>query len=445
MTVHTMSAQNGSGDRLLATGLPDHIVVAVDRRVWVNGGCLWDQQGDDITVVDGSGLIGFIASGGRAAIAWRTAQGLRVTNAASPGGLSIIGARGIHLGLDWAVVDHGIERRVVGLADGVAYRIPVGAQDARPKAWVAGPGITWIDGVDVHTFRAGGQPRLSGRLPSAVEEWTTGPLGAAVFSTPSGVFGMASNGALHPLPPVDVSSIVFSPDGETLVAATDEGVIRWNLSQQQASGRILGRLHPAGHTTEPVLLDEDVGTLRTWSGAVIGTGFTPCAASTHADRLYGPGGTAWCIRTGRRLWTDGPLAGAHLMATDGGVIQVDERIVGLDLDGSVAFDLPLPIDEELDGPIYSAHWVNGMMYFEVEDAWVQVDFSGRRVGEEPPPETAYSSAEIHQPWAYDPDSGRLAYGDTEWPVVFDGVAAAEGGRVLAWSEDGLLCLLSPPQ
>ena len=90
--------------RLLATGLPDHIAVAVDRRVWVNGGCLWDQQGDDITVVDGSGLIGFIASGGRAAIAWRTAQGLRVTNAASPGGLSIIGARGIHLGLDWAVV-----------------------------------------------------------------------------------------------------------------------------------------------------------------------------------------------------------------------------------------------------------------------------------------------------------------------------------------------------
>ena len=133
------------------------------------------------------------------------------------------------------------------------------------------------------------------------------------------------------------------------------------------------------------------------------------------------------------------------MATDGGVIQVDERIVGLDLDGGVAFDLPLPIDEELDGPIYSAHWVNGMMYFEVEDAWVQVDFSGRRVGEEPPPETAYGSAEIHQPWAYDPDSGRLAYGDTEWPVVFDGVAAAEGGRVLAWSEDGLLCLLSPPQ
>ena len=342
MTVHTMNTAEGQGDQLLATGLPDHLVVTTDRRIWINGGCLWDQQGD-ITVVDGSDLIGFIASGGRAAIAWRTTQGLRVTDAASPDGRSIPGARGVHLGLDWAVVDHGIERRVIELATGAPHRIPVGAQDARPKAWVVGPGVTWVDGVDVYTFRTGGRARLSGRLPAPVEEWTTGPHGAAVFSTPSGVFGMASNGPLHSLPPVDISSAVFSPDGDLMTAATDEGVIRWNLVRQQEDGQILGRFYPSGYTTEPVLLDEDVGTLRTWSGTIIGTGFTPCAASTHAGRLYGPGGTAWSMDTGRRLWSDSPLAGAHLMATEGGVIQVDERIVGLDLDGAVTFDLPLPI------------------------------------------------------------------------------------------------------
>ena len=279
----------GQGDQLLATGLPDHLVVTTDRRIWINGGCLWDQQGDDITVVDGSDLIGFIASGGRAAIAWRTPQGLRVTDAASPDRRSIPGARGSTSASTGrsSITASSAESSSSRLERRIGFLWAPRMRDPRP-GWPA-PGHVGRRCRRLHV-QDGWTARLSGGLPAPVEEWTTSPHGAAVFSTPSGVFGMASNGPLHPLPPVDISSVVFSPDGDLMTAATDEGVIRWNLVRQQEDGLILGRFYPSGYTTEPVLLDEDVGTLRTWSGAIIGTGFTPCAASTHAGRLYGPGG-----------------------------------------------------------------------------------------------------------------------------------------------------------
>jgi len=436
-----LKAGPGPGNRLLAAGLPDHLIVSGKRRIWTNDSSLWDQLEDEIEVVDGSTLVGIAAVQGRAVIGWQSSGGLRISSSASAKAVDIPGARGIHLGVDWVVVDLGIERRILSVDGSDRPRIPVGAQDARPKAWSAGRGITWLDGGHVYQFEDGDRTRLHGKLSAPVEQWASGPHGAAIFLTPEGIFGLSGRDGLHLLPDIDVDTVRFSPDGREVVAVTAEGVVRWSLTEHRALGRIEGRLYPAGYTDGPVLLDEDVGTLRTWSGEVLATGFIPCAASVHKGRLYGPGGTAWSIETASRLWQDSPLAGAHLMATEGGVIQVDERIVGLDLDGSIAFNLPLSIDPDIDGPIYSTHWVDGMMYFEVEDGWIQIDFEGRRVGSNPPPLMNTEVPTLTTPWTFDDDSGVLANDDGPLPIIFDGAISNGDGAVLAWSEAGLLCLI----
>ena len=442
MSEYRLKAGPGTGHRLLATGLPDVLVIGGRRRLWVNGGCLWDRDGEDISVVDGEDLVGLAVVQDRAAVAWRSPDGFRIGTNAVDSGIEVTGARGVELGLDVAVFDHGIERRVLTLSDGCGCDIPVGARDSHPKAWTVGAGVTWLDGRHIYRFKIGGRTRLAGQISAPVSLWRSGPHGAAIFKTSAGLFGLAPQGAVHPLPELDVDSVRFSPQGTHIVAAVDNGAIQWSLAQQQTQGHLLGRLYPVGFTPEPVLLDEDVGIIRTWSGEICDQGFSPSAASIHRGRLYGPGGTAWCIQTATRLWDESPLAGDHLIATDGGVIQVHERITGLDLDGRLAFDLPLPIDPELDGVIYSAQWTDGMMYFEVEDGWVQVDFEGRRVGTCGPPDEAKAGEILHPPWVLDEATGLLARGVPRWPVIFDGAVSRPGGGVLAWSEDGVLCALS---
>ena len=433
----------GKGSRLLAPGLPEVMVVSGDTRLWVNGSCIWEQRGDLVEVVDSAHIVGLAVSQGKTCIAWRTENGFRISAGVAAKGVEIPGARGVHVGVDWAVVDHGIERRVLCLADNSTPIVPVGARDARPKAWSAGRGVTWIDGGHVYRFKEGENTRLAGKTPGAVTSWTSGPHGSALFQTDRGVLGLGARGSLHEAPDVDVTTARFSPDGHEFIGATSDGVTRWSLIDQREQNSIRGRLYPAGYADGPVLLDEDIGTLRTWGGQVMASGFTPCAASIHKTRLYGPGGTAWSVETGERLWQDSPLAADHLMATDGGVIQVDDRIVGFDLDGEVAFDLPLPIDQELDGPIYSTHWVDGLMYFEVEDGWIQIDFEGRRVGTDPPPVSSFDRPTLSGAWQFDEQTGLIADEHGPLPILFDGAALRHDGTTLAWSEDGLLCILEP--
>ena len=432
----------GAGNRLLAAGLPDLMVVAGSRRIWVNGSCVWDQRGEDVEVADAESLVGLMASQERAVMAWRTEAGFQVRSSAAGDSVELSGVRDIHLGLDWVVVDRGMERSIVALDGPAEPQIPVGARDARPKAWAEGCGVTWIDGSDIYTFQLGGRTRLAGRVSGAMKRWISGPHGAAVFETDAGVSGMAAAGALHPVPQIDVDTVRFGPDGQELIAATGDGVVRWSLAEQRISGQIQGRLYPAGYSNGPVLLDEDVGTLRMWSGDILATGFTPCAASVHKDRLYGPGGTAWSIDSVSKVWQDAPLAGAHLMATEGGVVQVDDRIVGFDLEGQPAFNLPLPIDPEVDGPIYSTHWIDGLMYFEVEHGWIQIDFEGRRVGANAPPAESGEPRLLRKPWRHDLETGLLSDDSGPLPIVFDGAISRSDRGVLAWSEDGLLCSLT---
>ena len=443
MRSHRLRTGQGPGARLLAAGLPDHLIASGDRLVWIGSQCLWDQQGEFVHVVEAEGLLGINACGGRAVAVWKTPDGLQISDGADPDGRAItVVAREVHAGVDWAVADDGSERFVVDLSSGERPKIPVGARDARPRAWAAGAGITWLDGQQVYRFELGGRTRLSGNTGSRVEAWLSGPQGAAVFSTSRGLIATAKGKGLHPLPEVDLDSIRFSADGQEFIASDGVGIVRWNLAEGRRMEHLRGHLCPVGFSHEPILLDEDVGTLRTWSGRVLAGGFSPCAASAHGDRLYGPGGTAWSISHASRVWSEGPLAADHLMATDGGVIQVDERIIGLDLEGNVAFNIPLPIDSELDGHIYAAHWIDGLMYFEVEDGWIQVDFDGRRVGAEPPPAGHTETGNLPAPWCFDEASGTLDHEGQTWPMLFDGAVLTGDGRALAWSEDGVLCALS---
>jgi len=357
-----------------------------------------------------------------------------------------VAARQPSLGTDWVVLNEGAERTVLDLETGRSVPIPVGARDARPKAWMSGCGVTWIDGLQVYRFKAGDKPRLVATLPAKPTDWQTGPAGAAVFSTDKGDFGLGPKGSLQELPPIDPETIRFSDDGNEWMAVSPEGVVRYSLETRGTLNSIHGRLVPVGFGEEPVLLDEDSGVLKTWSGSVLGTGFSPSAVCQHGTRLYGPGGTAWDMTTGEQCWDEAPLAATHIVANQGGVIQVSDRIEGFDDNGAIAFNIPLPIDSELDGEILDVHWIDGFLFFEVEDGWVQVDFDGRRIGQEPPPVLPELSLSLPPGWTFDEELGLLSKDGVSFPMVIDGVAIAQDSRLLAWSEDGALYLMgSPPQ
>ena len=445
MSTDRFTLGEGSGSRLLAPGLPDDVFATESLKVWVASGCLWLESGGEVTVRDAETLVGFVAWQDRVVTVWQAHGRYTINHELSDRPpLTMGSARGVDSGVDWAVLDLGHERQVICLASGDRKKIPVGASDARPQPWEAGPGILWLDGEQVYRFEEGDKPRSCGRLPCSADRWRAGPQGSGLFDTDDGIYVLAPGRGLSPIPGIDFGSARFGPDGLMLAGATETGVAWWDLKTGEIRAHLEGRLIPVGFDRHPLLLDEDLGVIRTWSGDPVLAGLTPSAVALHGDRLYGPGGTAWNIATATRAWATSPIAGDHLMATDGGVIQVDDRIIGYDTDGNKVFDLPLPIDDELDGDIYSAHWVNGMMYFEVEEGWVQVDFTGRRLGDTPCPSIDESERSLPEGWTFDTDSGEVTGNGERCPIRFDGVVATQDQRVLAWSEDGVLCILDVP-
>jgi hypothetical protein len=432
---------------VLSPGLPDHMVSAGDQVAWVCASALFRQGPEGLTLTSAIPLLGIAQSSAAWAflfeeegVFWiqHEVQGCAPTRITLPQG-----TRSAVLGLNWTVLDHGMERSVVQTATGQAVHIPVGAKDARPQPWLAGSGLTWCDGARLYRLKAGGKVRSAGALGAPPSRWRAGPEGSALFALPDGLTGMAPAGAPVDLPPLDFDTARFSPDGLEVMGLGPLGLIRVDLRTGKPVASLSRSGIPVGYSSQPLFLDEQSGALCEWAGTIRTEGFLPCAVARHKDTLYGPGGTAWDVSTASRRWVDAPLGGAHLAATDHGVAQLDSRIQIFDTAGQLQHDWPLPVSEEVDGEVLDLHWVDGLLTIEMESGWVQLDPAGRRVSGSPPNLSPDSPHPTAPDWTFCEATGLLSHGEQCWPVAFDGVAFTQDGRALAWSEDGLLLLIAP--
>jgi hypothetical protein len=432
---------------VLSPGLPDHMVSAGDHVVWVCASALFRQGPDGLTLSSAIPLLGIAHSSTEWAFLFKEdgvlwvehlVQGRAPTHITLPQGI-----RSAVLGLSWTVLDHGMERSVVQTETGRAVQIPVGAKDARPQPWLAGPGLTWCDGARIYRLKAGGKVRSAGALDAPPSRWRSGPEGSALFALSDGLVGMSTSSTPVDLPPLDFDTARFSPDGLEVMGLGPLGLIRVDLRTGKPIATLERSGIPVGYSDPPLFLDEETGVLFEWSGRIRAEGFQPCAVTRHEDTLYGPGGTAWNISTGSRRWQDAPLSGAHVTATEHGVAQLDSRVQIFDTEGQLQHDWPLPVNEEVDGEVLDLHWVDGLLTIEVESGWVHLDQTGRRISGVPPElpeELLHSTA---PGWAFCEDTGLLTHEEQCWPAAFDGVAFTQDGRALAWSEDGLLLLIAP--
>ena len=423
----------GDGYQLYAPGFPDIIAGTKDAYAWVNRCGVWYWVNSSIwfqALPDVQGLVlseqeCIVVSAKDRQFSVRTLQ----RENGSIGAHRSFSARGIEVGANIVVVDQGTERIALDLHTGQTLTLPVGARDARPKPWAVGPGVVWIDQLQVYRLAFGGRPQSVGRLPSPATSWVVGPRGSAVFMCDGRSFGMTSIAGLVDLPLLDAESVRFDPSGDEILAVSEDGTVHIRLVDGQVIGRSRGCVVPVGFVGKPVVLDEDAGVLKWMGGREIRDGFSPCAVSIHGNQLYGPGATAWDVRTQKRLWSHSPLAGIHLVAHPDGVFQIDDRIVGFDTSGRMVSNVPFPIDEDIDGEVLEVSHSRQGFRVRTEQGMVSVGFNGHRLAFET--STAPAGSE-------DEEEGNTTQTESLSINGVDGLHADPSGRVWCWNEDGIL-------
>ncbi len=372
------------GHRILAPGLPDVVFASDGLVVWINAAGFWMWKDDavafhpvrepvDVRVGVERSILCFGGAGAWAVETYcnRRLDLLHVRR---------FEGRSIQCGTDLVVVDTGIERLVYSLSDGHEVRVPVGARDAHPRAWAHGRGITWIDQGNVYSLREGHRVRLVCRLPVEPTEWIVGPHGTAVFGCGDVTLVVHQSGSVHEFPPIDFQNVCFRSDGAQMLCVSESGIVHLDLETGGVIDHKSGLLVPVGFRDHPIVLDEDAGILKWLGGSTICRGFSPSAAALYGDILYGPGGTAWSVQAEERIWKESPLCGLFLVGHEGGVFQIDDRIIGYDLSGKRVIDIPLPIDEDIDGDIVDVHWDGESFDFDMGDRSIRVDLQGNRTG-----------------------------------------------------------------
>ncbi len=436
------------GDILLVPGLPDLMLACGDELLWVCASGLFIHGPNGLIIKAAGGLAGVAYDTNTWALLMTSPSGFTVLTSKRDGTeTSVILPSTVlsaHIGVNWTVLDHGIERSVVQTSCGTVVPVPVGAQDARPQPWLTGAGLIWCDGDRLYRLRDGEKVRSAGTLGARPKRWAAGPHGAAVFELTDGFMGMSPSGAPLALPVFDFETLRFSADGNTVLCLGEDGLMALNLN---TGGIIAARavFHmPIGYGPKALVLDEDTGQVQSFEGIPAAEGFLPCGTAVHQDTLYGPGGTAWDIPSGLRIWDTSPLSAPHLLAHKDGVISVGERIHGFDLQGNCTHDWPLFLSEELDGEIVDLHWVDGQLVIEVEQGFVKIGHNGKRLGSQAPVQTPQPPVSACKPWVFSEETGLVSWGEHCWPIAFDGLAITESGDALAWSEDGILMLLETP-
>jgi hypothetical protein len=429
----------------MAPGFPDVMIATEQATGWLNESGLWVLSNGVVTLYGQADVLGLQASGEHWVVVTEkgdTNEVQRISTLSCGDCVRrLFQGRSVVAGTDWVVVDAGIERVAYDLISGDICRLPVGARDSHPQPWASGCGVIWVDQGRVYRLSDQGRPQVVGVLPWPPDAWVAGPHGSAVFCGPNEAYGLAAGGILVPLPFCDSESVRFSDDGLEALVLTVDALCSIQLSNGNIIHRKQGALYPVGFCNGPVVLDEDSGVLKALGGARISDGYSPCAAAYKGGTLYGPGGTAWDVNAGKRLWRNAPLAGTHLIAHSEGVVQIDSRIRGFSGSGEQVFDFPLPIDEEIDGDILDARWIGDLLHLEVDHGWIRVDLTGKRldvVDEIGPPNDPPPSLDG---WAFDDESGCISREGAQLPLRVAGVLQHEG-YLWCWNDDGMLVVLN---
>lgn len=309
------------------------------------------------------------------------------------------------------------EHRLLRLSDGLALPLPDAAVRARwIRPWETGIGACWIDFDTL--YRLGGRISALGRAPGA-EGIRCGPEGAVLVTLTDDTVVAAPRGlAVRVGQRLDADSARFSPDGNEVLAASEDGVVHVDLRDGTVIASWEGNFGPVGFAGGPVLWDLDRGTLVRGDVDVLG-GVTGATPSCVGARLAGPGGAAWDLATGERV-ADGLVGGA--CATDGAcVVHVDDttvRVVG--------------------GPSFEHHLLSG------EDDAVE---RARIDGDTLVIETLDGEVGLYALSDGTPRGRRRASRREEAPrpelsVPADGTTVAPGGETWAWTDEGMLVILA---
>jgi len=431
---------------MLAPGLPDELFGDGSHLGWTTTEGLWILHEDEACLVPAAFPVGVSIAPERWLIVQGQPGGWTVT-AVHPRGLQpqrwTFHSRGITVGAAWLVCDLGIQRQVISLDSGNEVSIPDGAADARPQPWTDEPGLVWTERESVYRMGSDMRVRVAGTLPAPPADWRVGPSGAAVFEVAGELWGMAPQSSPVLLFGAHLEGLRFSPSGLAVLVFGAEGIVEHCLRTGAELWRLDGHFVPVGYAPDAVFLDEISGRIRDREGVVRAEGFNPSAATLSGTQLYGPGGTAWDLKAGKRMWAHAPLVAEHLSVVGSQILALGGGLTIYSLEGDRVGHRKLPHDPETEGPIVDVHpTADGYLLIELQDGFFELYADGQRR----PPRAEHRVEErvvleAGLQVSEDPPYIRVAQPQRQWPLAVDGCVTV-GQQLWCWNEDGMLCSLN---
>ncbi len=428
----------GPGPRLLAPGVPDWLGADGTRVGWVLRDRLFLRDESGVSVVELPDHAEDVSAGPHR---WTVGlsngfvqvdpvntriEALLVDDDAEP----VATRPGESVGLFIEVPEH----RLLRLSDGLALPLPDGALRARwIRPWATGLGACWVDMEAL--FRLGARVSALGRAPGP-DGLACGPLGGALVALKADTVVAAPRGlAMRVGRVVDAESARFAPDGESVLAACDDGVVWIGLADGAVRRTWTGSLQPVGFAPGPVLWDRARGVLVREDGAVLLDGFAGALPGVAGRVLAGPGGAVWDLDTGLRGRTD---VGGGVCVTDGErVVHVDD--VEVHIAGGATFPHGLCAEDDvvdaarLDGDAIVVATLDGEVgSFALADGAVRA-----RTTERAPWKAGPRACPVGVSLPAADDESWLKIGEIRWPIPADG-AAIVGDTVWAWTTEGAL-------
>ncbi len=344
----------GPGPRLLAPGVPDWVGADGVRVGWVIRDRLFLRTGDDVDVIALPDLVEDVVATPEGWVCGLGNGFVRVNPVTAQLDLVLVDDEAdpvtTRAGRDAVLFVEVPAQRLLRLADGVALDLPDAALRARHlRPWASGLGACWVDHDTL--YRMGSRVSALGRAtePEAI---ATGPDGAVAVATKTDTVVAAPLGVTMKVGrSLDLSDARFSPDGRSMLAADEDGVVLVDLTTGVVLRTWEGPLTPVGWAPEVLMWDTTRGAIVDGDGAIWLEGLAGGVGAAGGSWLVGPGGALWDHARGARIRdglrdevyaTDGQrvLAGddTSFGTLDGprfphGLVAGDDTLAGARLDG----------------------------------------------------------------------------------------------------------------
>jgi len=243
----------------------------------------------------------------------------------------------------------------------------------RGRLAVSSAGVAWADGPDLYWRATDARARSLGAAPGPVTRLqctSTGDVLATIGDEATLV--RARSGRARLLPHASEEPAVLGPDGALL--QVDEDVLE--LTWRDAEPRWHRSRQLCGSTT--ALLVPDEACVCTLDGTVLWAGLWPAAAAATRDSILGPGGRAWCRRSGSPGALQRELLAEHLVAHEGHVFAVlDGEASVRDEQGCWTSSRPLPVPFLDPDALHEVRPSRGGVVLVGEGERVHVSWSGQ--------------------------------------------------------------------